>query len=59
MRDRDFSPRDLFQGEVVRRTLHSIIIVAVGVMVFLAYRAGYLRRRPGQKPVGEIRDYTH
>jgi hypothetical protein len=38
----------LEKGEVVRRALHSVVIVVVGVIVFLAYRAGYLRR-PAQK----------
>jgi len=32
----------LDKSEVVRRALHSVIFVALGVTAFLAYRAGYL-----------------
>ena len=32
----------LGQSEVVRRAMHSVALVALGLIVFLAYRAGYL-----------------
>jgi hypothetical protein len=33
----------LEKAEVVRRVLHSLVIVSLGTIVFLAFRAGYLR----------------
>jgi len=40
----------LEKSEVVRRAMHSVAFVALGVIVFLAYRAGYLHHpRPTEQ----------
>jgi hypothetical protein len=36
-------PHYLDKSEVSRRALHSVILVTLGIIAFLAYRAGYLR----------------
>lgn len=38
-------PDYLKQSEIVRRALHSVVFAALGVIVFLAYHAGYLHHQ--------------